>query len=381
VIRVITHWAGGTMGLGLPNRSLIEPTEQGLWLIDAEGRTLFANARLLQILGMTVSEMGRKRIFDFLAANQIELVREKLSRVFDGARETFALPFLGSAGKEVLCRVLITPADDARALAALTELGPLEKELLEIGRAQGRRESERLEEINRQKDEFLGTLSHELRTPLHVILGWSRQMRKMNLPPQAAHAAEIIERNATLQAQMMDDLLDISRIISGKLKMDLRKTDLAQAIRGVLEVIEPTAQAKQVQLRAELPPDAAIWGDPQRLQQVFWNLISNGVKFTPPGGSVSIQLQRTDGHIEIKVSDTGEGIDPELLPCLFERFRQGDGSTTRKHGGIGLGLTLVRHLVELHGGKVHAESAGKNQGSAFVVTLPSAAEPAATAST
>jgi PAS domain S-box-containing protein len=222
------------------------------------------------------------------------------------------------------------------------------------------------------KDEFLALLSHELRTPLTSILGWSKLLTDGNLDDAASkHALEIIVRNARAQTQLIDDLLDISRIITGKLRLDVRPFELAPMIEAVVDGMLPAADARNIQIQTALDSrTSAISGDPDRLQQVIWNLLTNAIKFTPKGGRVEVRLERIASHVEITVSDTGQGIDPELLPHVFERFRQSDSSSTRRHGGLGLGLAIVRQLVELHGGVVKAESPGAGEGTTFRITLP-----------
>ncbi|HEY6189500.1 MAG TPA: PAS domain S-box protein [Pyrinomonadaceae bacterium] len=228
------------------------------------------------------------------------------------------------------------------------------------------------EAANRIKDEFLATVSHELRTPLTAIVGWSSLMRKNRFDQAAtSRAMETIERNAKAQAQIIDDLLDVSRIITGKLSLEARSIELDSIIRTALEALRPAAETKGLNIRSELDSRAAtVWGDPARLQQVMWNLLANAVKFTPRGGEVSVTLRRADSQVEVVVSDTGQGINADFLPFVFDRFRQADGSTTRAYGGLGLGLAIVRHLVEMHGGTVRAESAGVGHGATFIITLP-----------
>lgn len=226
------------------------------------------------------------------------------------------------------------------------------------------------QDANRVKDEFLATISHELRTPLTAILGWTHLLRTGS-PALAARAIETIERNAHTQARIVDDVLDVSRIISGKLGLKLERIDLADAVRAAIETVRPAAEAKAIDLIVTIDPAAGeTIGDPARLQQVAWNLLSNAIKFTPTHGRVETRLERGDSSIVLRVSDSGEGIRPEFLPHVFERFRQADSTTTRAHGGLGLGLAIVRHLVELHGGRVTAESEGDGCGAAFSVTLP-----------
>jgi PAS domain S-box-containing protein len=228
------------------------------------------------------------------------------------------------------------------------------------------------QEASRAKDEFLAIVSHELRTPMTPILGWARLLRAEKLDAgTAGRALETIERNAKAQSQLIEDLLDVSRIISGKLRLDLRPVELVPIIEAAIDSVRPAANAKGIQIRKALDLSVSlVSGDPNRLQQILWNLLSNAIKFTPKDGHVEVRLERTDSQAEIKVKDTGIGIHADFLPYIFDRFRQADSSTTRKHGGLGLGLALVRHLVELHGGAVHAESPGEGQGATFTVRLP-----------
>ena len=228
------------------------------------------------------------------------------------------------------------------------------------------------ERANRAKDEFLATLSHELRTPLNAILGWTHLLSTDDLPDaERARGLEVISRNARAQSQLIEDLLDTSRIISGKLRLDVQETDLLAIIGAALETVAPSASAKGISLHRVLDPRAGpVKGDPERLQQVVWNLLSNAVKFTPKGGRVSVLLERVNSHVEISVVDNGPGMSPEVLPHVFDRFSQSDSSMTRRHSGLGLGLAIVRHLVELHGGTVHASNVVDGHGACFVVHLP-----------
>ena len=237
-------------------------------------------------------------------------------------------------------------------------------------------ENERLyreaREANRLKDEFLATVSHELRTPLTAILGWAHMLRTGQFEGgSAGRAFETIERNARAQAQLIDDLLDVSRVITGNLRIDVRPVDPNSFIEAAVEAVRPAAEAKGVRVQRVIDTGlVSVLGDPVRLQQVVWNLLSNAIKFTPRGGRVQVRMERVNSHLEISVSDTGAGIAAEFLPYVFDRFRQADQKTTRRHGGLGLGLAIVRHLVELHGGTVRAESGGEGHGSAFTVLLP-----------
>ncbi|WP_437683615.1 PAS domain-containing protein [Sorangium sp. So ce131] len=241
--------------------------------------------------------------------------------------------------------------------------------LLEVEQA-ARSEAER---ANRMKDEFLSTVSHELRTPLTAILGWSHLLRRRvsREDEDLCKGLAVIDRNARAQAQLIEDLLDMGRITSGKIRLDVQPLDLHDVVGAAISSVAPSAEAKGIRLvKISSPAVGVTRGDPSRLQQVAWNLLSNAIKFTPEGGSVQVEVSRAGDHVEITVSDTGEGIAPEFLPYVFERFRQADASTTRRHGGLGLGLAIVKHLVELHGGTVRATSAGVGKGTTFTVELP-----------
>jgi PAS domain S-box-containing protein len=249
-------------------------------------------------------------------------------------------------------------------LAALLERERAARADAESARAQAER-------ANVLKDEFVATLSHELRTPLNALLGWTRLLRSDQLGPEmAAKAAETIERNATLQAQLVEDVLDVSRIVTGKLRLQVQDCDLSDVVRRAVDVVAPAAAARTVALLPGPLECAVLRGDPDRLQQVVWNLLSNAVKFTPAGGSVHIDVASSDLSVCLTVRDTGRGIDAAFLPLVFQRFRQSDPGFDRQQGGLGLGLALVRHIIESHGGEVTAESPGIDQGAVFTVRLP-----------
>ena len=228
------------------------------------------------------------------------------------------------------------------------------------------------ETANRLKDEFLATVSHEIRTPLNAIIGWSHLLRSGRLDEATtARAMETIDRNAKTQAQLIEDILDVSRVITGKLRLRSEPVDIASVVNAAIDSVQLAIDSKDLHLEVTLDPSARhTFGDAGRLQQVIWNLLSNAIKFTPTGGRIQIKVKRADGNMKLRVSDTGYGISPDFLPFIFDRFRQADGTTTRNHGGLGLGLAIVRHLVELHGGSIKAESAGATQGSTFTITLP-----------
>ena len=249
--------------------------------------------------------------------------------------------------------------------------GEEERERLLVSERAAREEAER---ASRMKDEFLATLSHELRTPLNAILGWASLLNPESDATILKQGLAVIERNSRLQTQLIEDLLDMSRIIAGKLRLDIGLIDPSSFIESAIATVQPSADAKEIRLRTVLDPRAGpINGDSSRLVQVVWNLLSNAIKFTPKGGSVQVVLKRVDSHVQVQVSDSGVGIEPEFAPYVFDRFRQFDASSTRRHGGIGLGLAIVKHLVELHGGSVSVESRGVGQGTTFTVRLPLAA--------
>jgi signal transduction histidine kinase len=254
--------------------------------------------------------------------------------------------------------------------AEITERKRIEQERLEL------LERERLaraeaESVNRLKDEFLATLSHELRTPLNAILGWSHLLTsgKANAAT-SQRALSVIRNNAMAQSQLIEDILDVSRIIGGKLRLNVAAVNLIEVVEAALDSVSPAAEAKGITIERDLEELEPITGDRDRLQQVFWNLLSNAVKFTPRDGRVIVRLRRQNGDAVVSVEDNGIGISPDFLPYVFDRFRQADGSATRRHGGLGLGMAIVRYLVELHGGTVRAESEGENQGAIFTAALP-----------
>ncbi|CAN5362679.1 hypothetical protein BH23ACI1_BH23ACI1_25160 [soil metagenome] len=252
----------------------------------------------------------------------------------------------------------------AAAQAEIAERRRIEQTLL-AARAEA-------EEANRLKDEFLAIVSHELRTPLNAILGWVTLLRAGNLSaPRTTHALEVVQRNARVQAQLVGDLLDVAQSLTGRLHLDPSKVDLVPLTVAAAASVRDEASEKGVELQVEAPPESlTVWGDPERLQQVVFNLLANAIKFTPSGGRASLIVRRDGGFAEVVVSDTGVGIAPDFLPQVFERFRQADTGSTRRHGGLGLGLAIVRQLVELHRGHIEADSDGVGRGARFIVRLP-----------
>ena len=360
-------------------QALTENTDDLIWAKDRSGRLTLANAAIARlfpqhahVVGLTTMELlgdaAQAAIIDandqrIMAAGRAEMVEERLDA--HGAERVFVsskAPLRDAAGAVV--GITGVSCD----ITARKQLEAERAALLDAERF-ARAEAER---ANQLKDEFLATVSHELRTPLNAMLGWTQVLaRRQQDPALMREGLAVIERNARAQAQLIEDLLDMSRIISGKLRLDVRTVDLHDVISRALETIRPVADARSIRIGATLDARVgAIRGDPDRLQQVVWNLLSNAVKFTPRGGWVEVRLVRRADDVELRVQDSGQGIAPELLPHVFDRFRQGDGSSSRRQGGLGLGLSIVRQLVELHGGTVSAVSPGIACGATFVVELP-----------
>ena len=269
-------------------------------------------------------------------------------------------------------RAIIELQQKARTLEAEIAERKAAEERLRASLAREREARAEAENASRLKDEFLATASHELRTPLTAIIGWSQLLRSGTLDEAtAARAVQTIERNAVSQARLVEDILDVSRVITGKLRLNIEPVDAASVINAAIDSVQLAAEAKGIRLEVTLDASARlISGDASRLQQVVWNLLSNAVKFTPAGGRVEVRMERAGPDVQISVSDTGDGISRDFLPFVFDRFRQADGTSTRRHGGLGLGLSIVRHLVELHGGTVQVDSPGEGHGTTFTIRLP-----------
>lgn len=361
-------------------RGLLENANDIIYSHDLAGNYLTINRAGVDVTGYTRTEiLGGLNIAQVVVPEHLELAKEMTRRKFtDPSPTVYEVDIFTKDRRrltlEVSTRIAFRDGQPvlvegiARDITERKRVEREREELLERER-QARRV---LEEASRLKDEFLATVSHELRTPLTAILGWAHMLLANNFDEAArTNAIGIIERNARSQKQIIEDILDVSRIITGKIRIDVRTVELVPVIEAAREAVETAASAKGIIFQFEYAfEEAAVTGDPDRLQQVVWNLLSNAVKFTPRGGRVSLRLARAGSHAEITVSDTGEGISPEFLPRVFDRFSQADGSITRAHGGVGLGLAIVRHLVELHGGRVRAVSAGEGLGSAFTVSLP-----------
>lgn len=281
------------------------------------------------------------------------------------------LEFLSSEIREPDAELMNLAAGIGGQIGQFTQRRRAERELEDLLKRESSARAE-AEKANRLKDEFLATLSHELRTPLNAVIGWSRMLNSGRLDPETSlHAQEVIARNASAQKQIIEDILDVSRVITGKLQLHLRPVDLATVVHAALDAVRPAMEAKEIRVETKIDSNLrAISGDPDRLQQVVWNILSNAAKFTPTSGEVHISVRQSGTHALIQVKDNGPGIDPAFLPYVFERFRQADGSTTRTHGGLGLGLAIVRHLVELHGGTIAVENRAESQGAIFTISLP-----------
>ena len=348
----------------------------GLHWVGPDGTILRANRAELELLGYAAEEYvghhiaefhaDRAAIADILRRLQAgEVLREYPARLRrrDGSIRQVLIDssVLWEGDRFVHTRCFTRDVTERRRAEA-------EREML-LEREQALRA--KAEEASRLKDEFLATVSHELRTPLTAILGWAQMLEMTPLDSETArHAVGVIRRNADQQRQIVEDILEVSRSITGKLKLEPEPVEVGSLVQTALDSVGPSAKAKGIRLVTAFDPVAVVRGDPNRLRQVVWNLLSNAVKFTPAGGEVRVSVERLPACARIEVSDTGQGIAPEFLPYVFDRFRQADGSTTRSHGGLGLGLSIVRHLVELHGGTVRAESAGEGKGATFTVELP-----------
>ncbi len=360
--------------------AIIESSDDIIVSKTLEGVITSWNPAAERILGYTAEEAVGQHITLVIPPERWSEEDDVLARIRCGERvDHFETVRRAKDGHLLQISLTVSPVrdEDGRIIGA----SKVARDITDRKRAEVEREkllaSEKdarmqAEEANRLKDEFLAVVSHELRSPLNAITGWTSLLRSGRLnSDQVERAIETIQRNAQLQNQMIADLLDVSRIVSGRMRLDVRPCQLIKVVEAALEVIRPAADAKLIRLQTQLDPAAGpVAGDPDRLQQVISNLLSNAVKFTPREGRVQVQLQRINSHVEIVVSDTGQGIEAEVLPFIFERFRQGESGSTREHGGLGLGLTIARHITELHGGIITARSEGLDKGAQFTVQLP-----------
>ena len=369
---------------------LSHETQRGVFVTDSQFRLVIWNQWMEMHSGRSSSDVVGCSLFDLYPETATRGIREYYEGAVDGSVTVLSHAFhryllvlpptnteLGAAEMPQTAHIgplsldgtvvgTITIVDDVSDRLA-TEIA-LRRQIEAQRRARAT-----AEQALHAKDEFLSTLSHEMRTPLNAVLGWARILLDRQTLDHALvqRALQVIERNATAQAKMIDDMLDMARIVSGKLRLEMKTMDFLSVVFAAVDVIMPSADAKQIQVRTQLDPKTPlIVGDQDRLQQVIVNLLSNAVKFTDIGGSIDVVLQMSGSEASLVVKDSGRGIDPAFLPHVFERFRQGDASSTRRHGGLGLGLALARDLVELHGGTVSAESPGDGQGATFTVRLP-----------
>lgn len=371
-------------------RKLYEAREQLAAIVEYSGEAIATknldgviqtwNASAEKLFGYSADEIIGKSVTILIPPERLSEEDEILSRLRRGLpAERLETIRLKKDGTPIPVSVTVSPMKNAdgevigasKLIQDITERSRLEKQRQQLlAREQALRAQ--AEEAGRVKDEFLATVSHELRTPLSAILGWATMLNTGPVEPAIARRGiESIERNAKAQAQLIEDLLDVSRIISGKVRLDIKPIVLTPIINEALDAVRPAAEAKSIKLKVNIDPNAdQLRADPARLQQIIWNLVSNSIKFTPTRGEVSVNIGRSASSVEISVSDTGEGINPKFLPYVFDRFQQADSSVTRRHGGLGLGLAITRHLVEMHGGTIEAHSEGEGRGATFRVKLP-----------
>ena len=374
-------------------RWLGEFAEHGIFTTDDHLRVTSWNRWLERHAGRTANEIVGRTLLDvypeLVERGLDEHYREALAghaSLISHLLHGYLLPMQTRVGEHTFAtipqRARIAPLMvDERIVGTVTVIDDVSERVASEYELRKQIEAQELartaaERALRVKDEFLATLSHEIRTPLNAVLGWARILTERELEPELlSRALSSIFRNATVQARMIDDLLDTARIVAGKLRLQMQPVDMLSVATSAIDVLSALIEAKKIQLRKSLDRDVPlVLGDPDRLQQIIWNLLSNAAKFTDEGGTVELRLERHDGGARVTVTDTGKGISPEFLPFIFDRFRQGDASSGRREGGLGLGLALVRELVQLHGGSVRAISAGLGRGSTFIVELPAAAE-------
>jgi PAS domain S-box-containing protein len=357
-------------------REIFAHSREAIAIVDPEGFYLQQNGAHFTLLGYADDDLEGKTPAIYLGEEKFSQILQQLDatgeysgeavcRTKSGEERNIELSVftMRSGLGEPLCYVSIK--------RDITTRKKTERELDEL-LVRERTARADAEKANRLKDEFLATLSHELRTPLNAVIGWSRLLKAGRLDDESSHhAIDVIERNAWAQKQIIEDILDVSRVITGKLQLHLGPVDLVAVVNAALDAVRPALEAKHIRVETHFEEGLkVIPGDVDRLQQVVWNLLSNASKFTPVGGVIAVRVSQDEGTVEIEVSDTGPGINSDFLPHVFERFRQADGSTTRTHGGLGLGLAIVRHLVELHGGVIAAENKIEPSGAVFTVRLP-----------
>lgn len=367
--------------------AIIESAEDGIMSKTLNGTLTSWNKAAERILGYTADEAIGRPVLMLIPPDLRDEETMILTKIRAGQRvEHYETRRLCKDGRLIDVSLTVSPIKDAsgkiigasKILRDITLQKQIDEERLRVMKERDmlldreKQAREQAEQASRAKDEFLGLLSHELRTPLNSILGWTRILSTHTLDAEAAEQAlETIDRNAKLQARLIEDMLDVSRIISGKLRLDAQPVDLTSVINAAVETIRPAAEAKSVKMSVTLDFGVApVLGDPERLQQVVWNLVANAVKFVQREGTVRLTLRRVNSHVEIVVSDNGPGIEEDFLPYVFERFRQGNSTPNKMYAGLGLGLSIVRHLIELHGGTVEAANVDEGTGAVFTIKLP-----------
>jgi PAS domain S-box-containing protein len=367
--------------------AVVESSDDAIITKTLDGTITSWNASASRLLGYTATEIIGQPITVLIPLDRHSEERHIIASLRAGNRiEHYETVRVAKDGRLIDVALTISPVRSrtgeivgaSKILRDITERRRIERELQELLAernqilASERAARSQAERLSASKDEFLALLSHELRTPLNAILGWTQILQRgSSASADLANGLAVIERNVRAQTQLVNDLLDMSRIISGQMRLDVQPVMPYAFVQGAVESARPAADAGGVRLESTLDPAAGpLSGDANRLQQVVWNLISNAIKFTPRGGRIKITLERVNSHIEVCVADSGVGIQPDFLPHVFERFRQRDATTTRRHGGLGLGLSIVKHIVELHGGRVAANSDGEGKGATFRVTLP-----------
>ncbi|HTB80741.1 MAG TPA: PAS domain S-box protein [Opitutaceae bacterium] len=362
--------------------AIVSSSDAAIISKDLEGIITSWNVGAERMYGYTAEEVVGKSVLLLVPADRKQEEATILERIRNGERlDHFETLRQRKNGEIFPVSLTISPVKDSRG--AIVGASKIARDITELKRISSEREqllaSERTartqaEVASRMKDDFLATVSHELRTPLNAIVGWAQVLKESEIRPDILEGVETIERNAHAQAQLIDDLLDLGRISSGNIMLNIHPIDLVGVIRDAIDSVRHAADAKQITIRTVFNASSGLLtGDKNRLQQVLWNLLANAIKFTQKGGRVMVTTEKIHSHLEIVVSDNGAGITSDFLPHVFDRFRQADPSTTRRAGGLGIGLALVKHLVELHGGEVRAESLGINQGATFTVSLPVAA--------
>jgi PAS domain S-box-containing protein len=344
-------------GADQPYRLIVEQMREGALTLSADGTILYCNQRFAELIARPAERIAGQSLGEFVRAEDVSTVQRVLQS--ESCRGEVQLKTDAGRLNPAQLSSIALKIEGARTVAVVVT--DLTHERTERG----------LRESNRLKDEFLATLSHELRTPLNVILGWTRMLLNDQLSEESRrHAIELIDRNAQAQAQLVNDIVDMSRMTTGKLQVELESLPVVPVLEAALESVRPAAEAKGISVHTSWRlRDVNVFADATRLQQILWNLLSNAVKFTPDGGRISVSAEHVDRRVRITITDSGIGIDPAFLPHVFDRFRQADSATTRRYGGLGLGLAIVHDLVRLHGGEVEVTSPGIDQGSTFVVTF------------